>query len=295
MIELYTKVGNRVFLIDEDPFMKFPGGELHMKAEPKTFGGKEIAWVSGTDVEDYIKLAMWSDMVYDQGGEAHAIIPYLPAARADRGTPNGSAIYSELIAITRNLSTLSYVDAHSSVMPNYLKLKMPGVVHRHFTSDAFLSHGSSCIRSTQFGSFKDINIDAVISPDKGATERAILWAEKFNAPLVQAGKTRDPKTGSLSGFECDDLPFTSHDKNYLIVDDICDGGGTFNGLVDYLGSRERKGLDSKFYLFTTHGIYSKGLDELKNRFAGIWTTDSLEKKSNDVGILKIKTKLLESI
>lgn len=294
MIELYTKVGNRVFLIDEDPFMKFPGGELHMKAEPKTFGGKEIAWVSGTNVEDYIKLAMWSDMVYDQGGEAHAIIPYLPAARADRGTPNGSAIYSELIAITRNLSTLSYVDAHSSIMPNYLKLKMPGVVHRHFTSDYFINSGSKIRISSNAGMY-DVTIDAIISPDKGATERAKLWADKFNAPLVQAGKTRDPKTGSLSGFECDDLPFISHDKNYLIVDDICDGGGTFNGLVDYLESRERKGLDSKFYLFTTHGIYSKGLDELTNRFTGLMTTDSLGPLPRGVIELKIKTKLLESI
>lgn len=280
MIELYTKVGNRIFKIQEDPFMKFPGGELHMKAEPQTFQGKEIAWVSGTDVEDYIKLAMWSDTVEYQGGEPHAIIPYLPAARGDKDVPCGAAIYSELIALSRNLSSISYVDAHSPTMPDYLKTRLPGIPHRHYESQMMIPETG-------------IDIQMVIAPDKGAATRAGQWADKLNAPLVQAGKTRDPKTGKLSGFECE--PFEIDDySNVLIVDDICDGGGTFVGLVDHLKT-DPKYMKLRFYLFTTHGIYSKGTAELRSRFAELWTTNTLASSNKASYVLDIKSELLKGI
>jgi ribose-phosphate pyrophosphokinase len=281
MIELYTKVGNRIFKIEDDPFMKFPGGELHMKAAPKTFTGKEIAWVSGTDLEDYIKLAMWSDTVEYQGGESHAIIPYLPAARGDKDVPAGAAIYSELIAISRNLSSISYVDAHSPTMPDYLKTRLPGIPHRHYESHLIIPETG-------------IDIQTVIAPDKGAATRAAQWAEKLNAPLVQAGKTRDPKTGKLSGFECEEFDLPDY-SNVLIVDDICDGGGTFVGLVDHLKAMGSKYNLIRFYLFTTHGIYSNGTDKLRSRFSELWTTNTLESSSNASYVLDIKSELLKGI
>ncbi|AWN03991.1 phosphoribosyl pyrophosphate transferase [Rhodococcus phage Peregrin] len=280
MIELYTKVGNRIFKIEEDPFMKFPGGELHMKAEPQTFQGKEIAWVSGTNVEDYIKLAMWSDTVEYQGGEPHAIIPYLPAARGDKDVPCGAAIYSELIALSRNLASISYVDAHSPTMPDYLKTRLPGIPHRHYESQMMIPETG-------------IDIQMVIAPDKGAATRAAQWANKLNVPLIQAGKKRDPKTGKLSGFECEDFELPDY-SNVLIVDDICDGGGTFVGLVDELKTQPKHQL-LRFYLFTTHGIYSQGTAKLKSRFSEIWTTNTLESASKAGVVIDIKSELLKGI
>ena len=280
MIELYTKVGNRIFKIEDDPFMKFPGGELHMKAEPQTFQGKEIAWVSGTNVEDYIKLAMWSDTVEYQGGEPHAIIPYLPAARGDKDVPCGAAIYSELIALSRNLASISYVDAHSPTMPDYLKTRLPGIPHRHYESQMAIPESI-------------FDIHTVIAPDKGAATRAAQWANKLNAPLIQAGKTRDPKTGKLSGFECEDFELPDY-SNVLIVDDICDGGGTFVGLVDELKTQPKHQL-LRFYLFTTHGIYSKGTAELRSRFSELWTTNTLASSNKAGYVVDIKSELLKGI
>jgi phosphoribosylpyrophosphate synthetase len=44
-------------------------------------------------------------------------------------------------------------------------------------------------------------------------------------------------------------------ENFVVIDDICDGGTTFIELAKILPK-------AKLYLFTTYGIYSKGMDVL---------------------------------
>ena len=59
------------------------------------------------------------------------------------------------------------------------------------------------------------------------------------------------------------------DKVCLILDDICDGGGTFTGLSHVLrGTYGARAVD----LFVTHGIFSKGLP--LDGIRAVHTTDS---------------------
>jgi ribose-phosphate pyrophosphokinase len=76
------------------------------------------------------------------------------------------------------------------------------------------------------------------------------------------------KTGQLSGFHTNIADFEG--KTCFIVDDICDGGGTFVGLAALLKSRHA----GKIVLIVSHGIFSKGFD-LANIDA-IYTTDSFK-------------------
>jgi ribose-phosphate pyrophosphokinase len=91
---------------------------------------------------------------------------------------------------------------------------------------------------------------------------------------VFCSKKRDPLTGHLSGFEIKNYnPNPNADgQDLLIVDDICDGGGTFVGLAKEL----RKAGAKKVYLYVTHGIFSKGLP--LEGIDRVFTTDSY---SND--------------
>jgi ribose-phosphate pyrophosphokinase len=82
-------------------------------------------------------------------------------------------------------------------------------------------------------------------------------------------KERDLRTGALTNFKTtsDNL----EGKTCFIVDDICDGGGTFVGTAKML---KEKGA-AKVVLIVSHGIFSKGstiaeVDE-------IYTTDSFRK------------------
>ena len=63
-------------------------------------------------------------------------------------------------------------------------------------------------------------------------------------------------------------------KNCLIVDDICDGGRTFTDLAKKLNDKGAKEL----YLFVSHGIFSKGYDELLGHFNVIGTTNSFSQE-----------------
>jgi len=62
----------------------------------------------------------------------------------------------------------------------------------------------------------------------------------------------------------------------LIVDDICDGGGTFLGLAKELKSKNA----GKLYLAISHGIFSKGFESLAKDFQKIFTTDSFKTIEN---------------
>ena len=97
----------------------------------------------------------------------------------------------------------------------------------------------------------------------------------MGADIIFASKERDTKTGEILATRCD-LP--AHygmvtQKDFLIVDDICDGGGTFNLLAEAFSGNEF-GAQSELELFVSHGIFSKGLGAVSDRYRRITTTDS---------------------
>jgi ribose-phosphate pyrophosphokinase len=108
----------------------------------------------------------------------------------------------------------------------------------------------------------------LIFPDFGAAKRYDPTKISKDIHWTSATKVRDAATGKLSGFE-----ITSSVKFYkkaLIVDDICDGGGTFLGL----GEEIRKINPSiRLYLYVSHGIFSQGLDKLDKMFDNIYISE----------------------
>ncbi len=108
----------------------------------------------------------------------------------------------------------------------------------------------------------------------------------MNLPVYYGGKTRDVSTGKLTGFTLEPLAYDNQQINgahYLVVDDICDGGGTFNGLASKIAEQ---GATADLYV--SHGLFSKGTTELKKSFNTIYTTDSLAgSERNDVTVLAV--------
>jgi ribose-phosphate pyrophosphokinase len=63
-------------------------------------------------------------------------------------------------------------------------------------------------------------------------------------------------------------------KKLVIIDDICDGGATFLNIAKTI-KEHYVGVDEpKIYLIVTHGIFSKGFNELNKYFDGIYCTNS---------------------
>jgi len=78
-------------------------------------------------------------------------------------------------------------------------------------------------------------------------------------------KKRNLETGSLSGFV---VPQDLGGRPTLIIDDICDGGGTFMGIAQEVYALP-------LGLYVTHGIFSRGFDKLKECFTRIYASDSM--------------------
>jgi phosphoribosylpyrophosphate synthetase len=246
------------------PF-QFPGGEQHIKVDENTdFDDYAyfIADVRGADANEYVLAAMWAQVVRSEGGKVVLVVPYLPAARADRGVPNLTPYVSLIFEATPD--QLIYLDPHSSAWVDQYNDWDGLNIMTEFPFERIIQ------REVQAAQEGLTTYAGVIAPDKGAHGRAARAAKVMGVPVYHAEKTRDFETGKLTGFHMvDALP---EEGKFLLVDDICDGGGTFAGLAQAIGiGRDR--LD----LWVTHGIFSNEhtLHQMTEEYFGvIHTTNS---------------------
>jgi ribose-phosphate pyrophosphokinase len=120
-------------------------------------------------------------------------------------------------------------------------------------------------------------VDFVIAPDAGASERARAVADDLRVDMVQCQKSRDasgsptvwiPPTPDLTG------------KRVMIVDDIIDGGRTF---VDLAQKLKTIGAASVI-LRATHSIFSNGIAVFDQHIDRIITTDSCRASWEERGL-----------
>lgn len=115
----------------------------------------------------------------------------------------------------------------------------------------------------------------LISPDAGATKKIYKLAEQigYKGDIITCSKDRDTE-GKLTKVNVPISLAAGHgDKDMIIIDDICDGGATFINIAKRI--KEYK-YNNKIYLIVTHGIFSKGFEELSKYFDGIYCTNSYQ-------------------
>ncbi|URP22265.1 phosphoribosyl transferase [Microbacterium phage Big4] len=247
----------------------FPDGAVHIQETeaPRGIFAYQIAIVQGLSHDDLFMLNMWAELCAERDESSVLILPYLPGARMDRGVPAGAKLYGDFILDEVMPNQLITIDPHS---PAALEFFTSPLDDEFRITETTVFPVERVIRhEVQDGTSdsKPHTYVGVIAPDKGAHDRASRAARLMGVPVYQAEKTRDFDTGKLSGFHMvDELPA---EGKLLIVDDICDGGGTFIGLAEATGLPAER-VD----LWVTHGIFSKGIWDLLDHFGTIHTTDS---------------------
>jgi len=216
------------------------------------------------DLSDLITALFWVDAERQRKGdfEISLHLPLVPGSRQDRLSTydetfmeDGDILFtlrSVAQAINARSFTKVYVaDPHSDVTP--------ALIDRCNVLSAY--EILSPLRTELVDKYQ-----AVISPDAGAEKRAKGVARMLGLPLFRAWKTRDVATGEISGFGCEPLPSYVHSA--LVVDDICDGGGTFLGLRGAVPQCFNLGL------YVTHGLFTQGTEKLLRAFVEVICTDS---------------------
>ena len=249
---------------DNVEFMKFSAGETFFKYKgPKKVTYIKIYWEYEDDSEIFQianLLHYFNRKVSFTQIEIH--VPYLPHARQDRFTndeqPFSLEVLFNILHPYRDDLIILVEDIHSDVYKKYIDLDIINLV----TDNEILP---------------ELDYDYLVCPDKGARERVEIFADD-SYKIIYCEKTRDPSTGRLGKPE---IP--PHDRQavngakLLIVDDICDGGGTFQLLAQELKSCGAK----EVHLYVTHGIFSKGLDAMPD-IDKIFTTSSMYSKHKNM-------------
>lgn len=207
---------------------------------------------------DLLLLLLTTDSLKRSGvKKLECFIPYLPFARQDRVMVKGEPLSVKVIADllnTQGFEKVQIYDAHSEVSFALLN-----------NSDAITNH--SFVEEV----LKDKNGYLIISPDAGAYKKIFKVCQHLNYKheIVLCNKTRNVENGNITSVTCAVNDFQGLDL--YIIDDICDGGGTFILLADELKKRNC----GKVNLIVSHGIFSKGVDALTN-IDHIYTTDSFK-------------------
>lgn len=253
MFKIVDKDNNTSFTLET---MHFSAGEsfFKIKNDLHLTANVFIYWQYENDEEFFILIALCNYLQNENIKIKYLIIPYLPHSRQDRfsgtGQPFSLSICLDLLWLAVSDLPIYTLDIHSDV---YKKLNID--IHN--------------ISSIAFAKLVDQDYDFIISPDKGAIDRAKDWALELDILLVCASKVRDPDTGKLKNPKLPRVDLTN--KKCLIVDDIIDGAYTFIQLTKLLKEKDARQVD----LFATHSIFSKGIDCILEQVDFIYTTDSL--------------------
>lgn len=200
--------------------------------------------------------------------------PYFVGARSDRKFEEGGNWYLRDVICpiinSLNFTTVTIMDPHSFVLENLIK-NFKSIDNEEVVRFG-LSH-TAAKSSEGFSKWSFENI-VLVAPDAGASHKIYKLAEKigYKGNIIICSKERDTEGKLTKTF----VP--GHGINpidYIIIDDICDGGRTFINIAQEL---KKKWIgfnhNPKIYLIITHGIFSAGFTELSKYFDGIYCTNS---------------------
>jgi ribose-phosphate pyrophosphokinase len=247
----------------------------HDKSYPVTIKARINNW---KDLE--LVTCTVASLRHEGATEIHLYVPYLLGARSDRffgmdGKGYTSNNYvKDVIAPAINelkLTSVTVLDPHSDVLEaclnNFHKETNTGLV-RFALNDLY---GPNCPDNF-----------ILISPDAGALKKIYTVADAvgYKGEYIICSKYRDWE-GKLSKVE---VPIKSHqvDKDFILIDDICDGGRTFIEIGKKIKEtvESYKGIPGKRILIVTHGIFSQGLAVLGQYFDEIYCTNSYSNNPN---------------
>lgn len=271
----YAEYGtNEVKFVNVD---RYPSGEPMVKHN----GYPSSVLLRPRTAEGFLGGIFWVQSLIEQGVHPPELIcPMVFGSRQDRINPTGDTLFT-IKGVAKLINSLGcpivrVLDPHSDVTPALID-RCVAISAADILTAQLLSETSN---------FKMDPYDAVVAPDAGAEKRAGKVAQKLGVPLIHGWKTRDVKDGKLTGFGIESAWDISievgpdREPHVLVVDDICDGGGTFIGLADAL---DAEGLTADLYV--THGLFTKGTQDLLKRYKKLYCTDSAVAQRPDVQVI----------
>lgn len=208
----------------------------------------QIVWEFESEGE-IMHLSQLAMLILASGATARLHMPYLPYARQDKPVSNITSFalfpFATLIN-TMKFDAVTFIDAHSFVATNWIE--------DSHNIDPMQEIMRAITNLCGCGGL------TVVYPDQGASERYEDMLD--DVPLIDnayhATKQRNQQTGGITSMILPEDAIVAG-QQVLIVDDLCDGGMTFKILAEELMRRGAKDV----HLYVSHGLFSKGLETLR--------------------------------
>jgi ribose-phosphate pyrophosphokinase len=201
-----------------------------------------------------------------------AVIPYYGYARSDKKdrprVPIAAKLVSNLIA-TAGADRVLTMDLHAAQIQGFFDIP----VDHLYAAPAFI------------GYYQDNPLPnlTVVAPDTGGAERARAYAKRLNAELALCDKRREKANEA----EVMNVVGDVEGRNCLIVDDMCDTGGSLTKVAKALKEAGAARIDACF----THPVLSGAACEKLNKSdieqAVTTNTIPLETRKCELGNIKI--------
>ena len=252
---------------------KFPDGEIQISLGE--FSRKDSVCVECriTNSEELFILIQIIDILNRQDVKYFINIYYLMGMRMDRvmdfNRPFTLKIIIKLLE-NSNAEQIKILEAHSDVIYDYRF----GTKFSSFLIPDIYKLNKLSIQ----GDYQ------IVLPDAGAINR---YKHYFTSPIITCSKIREESTGKILEIKIDN-PKDINGSPLMIVDDLCDGGGTFCGIAECF---KKIGISKdKLNIKVTHMVNSKGIENLSKNFNHVWFTNSYKDWDNlpeNVTMIKI--------
>lgn len=253
----------------------FSGGELHVSFPPLdslkyTNEQLDVRLLTRIqDVRGVMELLLAVELLrreLHKQSRFELVLPYMPYARQDRATDNMTSFSLKVFAQLLNSCKFDKVvtfDPHSDVTAALVD--NISIIEQHTIIRTLYKGLDEFIHTTK---------PVIVAPDAGAAKKAWKVAKNHGLPLITAEKVRNVSNGEIVGtsFHNTSVNFAKNvTPNFLIVDDICDGGRTFTQLARAIRSQH---AGCHITLYVTHGIFSQGFTVFKDLIDRIYCTDT---------------------
>lgn len=252
---------------------RFPDGEVQITLDRINHKDGALVKCRITNAEELFIVMQIADIL-----NRHAVIwwldiYYLMGSRMDRVMDFNRPFTLRIMAnVLNNLgaSNVNVLAPHSdrSYLEGFFQaVSIPKEVDKIL--DDF--DGNSIVYSTEY---------CLIVPDKGAYDRLGCGVRNYYLDnIVVVNKVRDIATGKIQKIEITNPDVVlSTNKKFIIVDDLCDGGGTFCGIAEEI--RKIK-PDANLSIFVTHMVNPRGIENLSKTFDHVWFTNSYKDWKKD--------------
>jgi ribose-phosphate pyrophosphokinase len=266
---------------------------------PKNIRKRDVYYIQSSDKDPskwWVELMLAKDLCLSASVHSLSfVLPNMNWSRQDRKHKSRVPISARALAkslFSRKTERIITMDLHSPQIQGFYDESVP--IDNLYSSQEVIRY----IREKHYSDLENL---VIVSPDAGGVQRGMAFLKR----MVEANKQDKGRHKYDFAFthkfrlepgKIEKLWFVGDvkDKNVLIVDDICDTGGT---LVECKQLLKENGAQ-KALAYTTHGLFTKGTKCVLESFDSVMTgnTHYIPKEGDgDVEIIDMTPPFAEAI